>query len=262
LATPPPYRGYLLDLDGTLYLGDELILGAGEALRRLKARGARVMYMTNKPLYSAEAYARKLTALGIPAQTEEVLTSSLALATHMADHDRGARVLLIGEEQVAVDLQEAQCRFVTEPEAAEVVVLSWDRGFTYDKLSAAMRALRHGARLHVTHPDVACPMGGGESVPDCGALLAALRACTGREPDFIAGKPSPGMPLAALRRLGLPAEECLLVGDRLMTDIVCGRRAGLATALVMTGVTDAAALAAAPEEAKPDYVLRSVAELG
>lgn len=217
--------------------------------------------MTNKPLYSPEEYARKLSRLGIPATPEEVLTSSLALATYIGARHAGAKVLLVGEEQVAQDLQAAGCRLVEEPAEAAVVVLAWDRGFTYAKLDAALQALRAGARFYATNPDVACPMGGGRLAPDCGALIAALEACSGRAPDFVAGKPNPGVAEAALQRLNLQPHECLLVGDRLMTDIVCGRRAGLATALVMTGVTDAASLAAAPQEARPDYVLPSVAEL-
>jgi NagD protein len=262
VASPPPYRGYLFDLDGTLYLGEELIPGAREALERLRARGAKVMYMTNKPLYSADLYARKLSGLGIPAEPGEVLTSSLALASHMAAHDPGARVFVVGEAQVRHDLEAAGCHLVEDPAAAEVVALAWDRDFTYDKLNAAMQALLAGARFYATNPDVACPMGQGRIAPDCGALIAALEACSGRSPDFVAGKPSRGMPHAALRRLGLQPEDCLLVGDRLATDIACGRRAGLATALVLTGVTDLAALAEVPEEARPDYVLQSVAELG
>ncbi len=261
MPSPPPYQGYLFDLDGTLYLGEKLIPGAREALERLKRRGARVMYMTNKPLYSPEDYGRKLSALGLPATPEEVLTSSLALAAYLAAHDPGAAVLLVGEGQVAHDLQAAGCRLVEDPAEAEVVALAWDRGFTYEKLNAAMQALLAGARFYATNPDVACPLGEGRLVPDCGSLIAALTACSGRAPDFIAGKPSPGMAQAALQRLNLPPGECLVVGDRLMTDIACGRRAGLATALVLTGVTDAQALAAAPEEARPDYVLESVADL-
>ncbi len=217
--------------------------------------------MTNKPLYSPREYARKLSHLGIPAAPEEVLTSSLALAAYMGAHHAAARVLLVGEHQVAQDLQAAGCQLVEEPREAEVVVLAWDRGFTYAKLDAALQALCAGARFYATNPDVACPMGGGRLAPDCGALIAALEACSGRAPDFVAGKPNPGIAQAALERLGLQPHDCLLVGDRLMTDIVCGRRAGLATALVMTGVTDAASLAAAPDEARPDHVLASVAEL-
>ena len=170
-------------------------------------------------------------------------------------------MLLIGEEPVRADLEAAGVRFVEAPEEAEIVVLSWDRGFTYEKLNAAMQALASGARFYATNPDVACPMGGSTFAPDCGSLLAAVTACTGRKPDFVAGKPEPGMPQAALSRLGLEASECLLVGDRLETDIVCGKRAGLATAVVLTGATDEERLFAAPEEMRPDYVLRSVAEL-
>lgn len=257
----PQFRGYLFDLDGTLYLSEVLLPGVAEALARLRARGARLLYMTNKPLYSPEEYAAKLNALGLPAHPSEVLTSALALGTHMGRDDRGARVLLLGEAEVRRQVLAAGCEIVTDHEAADIVVLAWDRAFSYDRLDQAMQALRRGAKFYATNPDVACPLGGGQAVPDCGALIAALQACSGRAPDFVAGKPSPGMPEAALMRLGLPAAECVLVGDRLQTDIQCGRRAGMATVLVLTGVTDEAALAASPPEMHPDYVLNSVADL-
>lgn len=257
----PPFAAYLFDLDGTVYLSDIPLPGAIAALLRLKARGAQVMYLTNKPLYSPEEYATKLSGLGLPAEPEEVLTSSLALGSHLAAHDRGARVLVLGEAQVQRDVTAAGCRIVSDWREAEIVVLGWDRAFSYERLNAAMQAIRRGARFYATNPDVACPLGEGEAVPDCGALIAAIEACTGHAPDFVAGKPGPGMAAAALQHLGRQPEECLLVGDRLQTDMVCGRRAGMKTCLVLTGVTDEATLAAATGEAVPDYVLPSVAEL-
>ena len=228
---------------------------------RLRARGAGVMYVTNKPLYPPDEYAAKLTRLGLPTAPEEVITSVNVLADHVAQEYVGASVLVIGEQAVRDEIARAGARLVDDWREAEVLVASWDRGLTYAKLDAALQALLHGATYLATNPDAVCPVGPGQFVPDCGALLAALQAMTGRDPDFLAGKPGPRLALGALRRLGVAPEDAALVGDRLSTDITCGNRAGLVTIAVLTGEATAEAIAAAKGDARPDYVIRSVAEL-
>jgi HAD superfamily hydrolase (TIGR01450 family) len=259
--SPPPCRGYLFDLDGTIYLGEEVIPGAAEALARLRARGAKLMFVTNKPLYRPDTYAQRLTGLGIPAQPDEVLTSALALGDYMAQQAAGCRTLLIGEEVLREEVSRAGVIFTDDPTEAEVVAVGWDRAFSYDKLNAALQALRRGAKLYATNPDVTCPLGPDEFVPDCGALLAAITACSGHAADYIAGKPGPGLPATALARLGLAAQDCAMVGDRLETDITCGNRHGLQTIAVLTGVTTAQMAAEAQGEQRPAYVIASVAQL-
>ena len=257
----PYFQAYLFDLDGTVYLGEQVLPGAPEAIARLRARGAGVMYITNKPLYPPQEYAAKLTRLGLPTQPAEVITSANVLADYVAQEHPGARVLLLGEQAVRDELERAGAQLVDDWREAEVLVASWDRGLTYDKLDAGLQALRRGAVYLATNPDVLCPVGAGEFVPDCGALLAALKAMTGRDPDVMAGKPGPRLPLAALARLGVAPEKAALVGDRLSTDITCGNRAGMATIAVLTGEATRESIAAATGEARPDYVLDSVAEL-
>lgn len=261
MTRPPDLQAYLFDLDGTVYLGEESIPGVPEAIARLKARGAGVMYITNKPLSRPEEYAEKLIRLGIPAQPEEIITSSMVLADYLREHEAGARVLLISEEVVREDLTQAGLLFTEDPLAAEVVVLSWTRHFCYDQLNAALQALLRGARLYATNPDTVCPVDAGEVVPDCGAIIAAVQACSGRCPDYIAGKPGPMLPLGALARLGVAPQHAALVGDRLETDIACGNRAGMTTIAVLTGVATVETAGEAEGELRPDYVLTSAAEL-
>ena len=258
----PQLAAYLFDLDGTIYLGEDIIPGAPEAIARLKARGAGVMYITNKPLSKPDEYAEKLTRLGLPTTPEEIITSSMVLADYLRDHEPGALVFLIGEQVLRDDLAAAGMRLVEDWSDAEVVVLSWDRHFGYDKLNGALQALLRGARLYATNPDVVCPVDVGEVVPDCGAIIAAVHACSGRLPDYVAGKPGSMLPLGALARLGVKPADAALVGDRLETDIACGNRAGMLTIAVLTGVADRETAEAVEGERRADYVIESVAELG
>lgn len=259
MRAPTDFAAYLLDLDGTVYLGAELIAGADTAIASLRAAGRRVMFLSNKPIASRASYAEKLTHLGIPTGEEEVLNSSLALATQLGREMPGARAYVIGEAPVVEDLLAAGLRVVNDPALTDVVVVSWDRDFSYRKLDDALQALRRGARLVATNPDVACPMPGGAFVPDCGAIAAAVVACSGLAVEFYAGKPSPVLAELALQRLGCKPQECLMVGDRVETDIRFGHDAGMATALVLTGAGSLTPLAQL--SVQPDFVLESIAQL-
>lgn len=257
----PLFDAYLFDLDGTVYLGDQAIPGALECIERLKARGAKVMYVTNKPLSTPEEYAAKLTGLGIHTVPEEIITSSMVLAWYLEREQPEARVLLVGEENVREDLQRVGMRFVEDPAKADVVALSWTRSFCYNDLNAMLQALLQGATFVATNPDVVCPVDAGAVVPDCGALIAAVTACSGRTCDYMAGKPEPMLPLAALERLNVAPANAALVGDRLDTDIASGNRAGMSTVCVLTGVTSAAMAREAVDQMRPDYVIATVADL-
>ena len=252
-----PYRGWLLDLDGTVYLGERLITGADEAIRALRAAGRRVAFLSNKPLETRGDYARKLTRLGIPADPDDVINSSLVLARHLRGLDPGAPVYVIGEPPMLAEMR-AHGFEVREDERVRWVVIAFDRTFTYAKLNIALQAVKGGARLIATNPDRTCPVEGGE-FPDCAGMIAAVEAVTGKTVDAIVGKPSPIILEVALAALDVPAPEAVIVGDRIETDMMMGKRLGLSTILVLSGVTRAddpriAALA-------PDHVLRSIEEL-
>jgi HAD superfamily hydrolase (TIGR01450 family) len=252
-----PYRGWLLDLDGTVYLGDGLIPGADVAIAAIRAAGCRVAFLSNKPLQTRADYAAKLTRLGIPAVPDDVINSSLVLARYLRDRDPGAPVFVIGEPPMLQEMTEHGFE-VRRDERVRWVVIAFDRTFDYAKLNVALQAVMGGARLIATNPDRTCPVEGGE-IPDCAGMIAAVEAVTDRKVETIVGKPSPIILEVALAALSVPAREAAIVGDRIETDIVMGRRLGLGTVLVLSGVTRAedpriAAVA-------PDHVLQSIRDL-
>jgi HAD superfamily hydrolase (TIGR01450 family) len=250
-----PHRGWLFDLDGTVYLGEALIPGAAETIAALRADGRRVAFLSNKPLSTRADYAEKLTRLGIPTATDEVVNSSIVLARHLRTLDPGAPVFVIGEPPLIGELRTHGFR-VREDADVRWVVIAFDRTFDYAKLDTALQAVRrHDARLIATNPDRTCPVEGGE-IPDCAGMIAAVEAVTGKTVEAIVGKPSPIILQVALEALGVGAADSVIVGDRVETDITMGKRLGLATVLVLTGVTRPGDPRIA--ELAPDLVLPSI----
>jgi arabinose operon protein AraL len=252
-----PHRGWLFDLDGTVYRGEALVPGAAETIAALRAGGRRVAFLSNKPLYTRDDYAAKLTRLGIPAAPGDVINSSLVLARHLAKIDPGAPLFVIGEPPLVAELR-AHGFEVRADARVRWVVIAFDRTFDYAKLNTALQAVKQGARLIATNPDRTCPTEDGE-IPDCAGMTAAVEAVTDRRVETIVGKPSPIILEVALAALGVAAGECVMVGDRIETDIVMGKRLGLATVLVLSGITAAGDPRIA--EIAPDLVLPSIREL-
>src|SRR5213594_4556632 len=252
-----PHRGWLFDLDGTVYRGDALIPGADGAIAALRAAGRRVAFLSNKPLQTRADYARQLTRLGIPTNEDDVINSSLVLARHLASLDPGAPVFVIGEPPLIAELRAHGFEVRGDPRVRWVVI-AFDRTFDYAKLNTALQAVRQGARLIATNPDRTCPTEAGE-IPDCAGMIAAVEAVTGATVEVIVGKPSPIILETALATLDVPAADAVMVGDRIETDIVMGKRGGLATVLVLSGITRADDPRIA--EVAPDAVIRSIGEL-
>lgn len=253
-----PYPAYIFDLDGTVYLGDALLPTAGETIIHLRERGARTVFLSNNPTHSRAEYAAKLTHLGLPTPESDIIHSSTVLCDYLQAHLPAARLFVIGEAPLCETLQKAGFTLCDSAEGVQAVIASFDRTFTYRKLQIGFDALRAGARFFATNADPYCPVpGGGE--PDAGAIIAALEASTGRQVELVAGKPSPHMSAAILRLLNLPPQACLMVGDRLTTDIRMGLEAGMDTALTLTGATR-------PEEVsasryRPTYLIQRLGEL-
>jgi NagD protein len=267
VVTRPPIRrpdrlfaGYLFDLDGTLYLGDALIPGAALTVERLRSAGARTVFLTNNPTSLPADYAAKLSRLGIPAEREDVVSSTDALVGYLRANAPGARLLSISERLLADLLGSEGFEVVDDPARTDVVVVAFDRTFDYVKLTAAFRAVRAGARIVATNPDPYCPTPDG-GIPDCAAMLAAIEAATGRRAEAIVGKPSPHMAAAVTARLGLPSEDVVMVGDRILTDVAMARTAGMHAALVLSGATRPADLATTDVGLWPDFVLADVTQL-
>jgi arabinose operon protein AraL len=252
------FAGYLFDLDGTVYLGQVLLPTAGETLTALRHHGSRTIFISNNPTHPREEYAAKLTRLGVPTPVEDILTSPLVLVDFLRSRMPGACLFVIGEQPLCDELRRAGFELVEDAGHVDAVIASFDRTFVYRKLQIAFDAIRAGARFFATNPDRYCPVpGGGE--PDCGAIIAAIEACTNTKVEAVVGKPSHYMIEAALNLMQLPAVDCLMTGDRLETDVYMGQAAGMSTALMLTGTTPESALAASPIQ--PTYVLHRLGDL-
>ncbi len=228
------YSAYLFDLDGTIYLGDRPLPGAFETIAALRAAGRRTIFLSNNPTRTRQQYATKLTGMGIPTQVEDVVNSSSVLVQWLLLESPTARLFVVGEEPLKQDLQEAGFQLSEQAGEIDIVIASFDRTFVYRKLQIAFDAIRAGARLIATNPDRYCPTPtGGE--PDAASIIAAIEACTATRCEAIVGKPSPIMVQTIMGMLQLPSERCMMVGDRLETDIQMGLDAGMATCLVLTG---------------------------
>jgi len=254
----PRFKGYIFDLDGTVYLSERLIPRADEVVAGLRRQGGRVAFLSNKAIQTRETYAAKLNRLGIPVRTDDVINSSLVTARCLAQEAPSARIYVVGERSLVEELQRAGLRPAADPLRTDFVILSFDRTFHYGKLHFAYIAVMHGARIWATNADRTCPFEEGQ-VPDAASVIGAVEACTGAKVERVLGKPSPDIMRVAAEQMGVPLAECIMVGDRLETDMVMGRAAGAATALVLTGVTTHEALAAS--DVRPDFVLDSVADM-
>jgi NagD protein len=261
--------GIVFDLDGTVYLGDGALPGAVETVAYLRNRGVRVLFVTNKPLQSRADYADKLTRLGIPTPADDVITSTYVLGYHLAQHHPDLSYYVVGEQplrdelrdfglNIVADFDDQSPQEVIDTAGVDAVIVAFDRTFDYRKFNTAYQALRSGARFFATNADKVCPMPGG-GIPDAGGVIVALEHISGRKLELLAGKPSTLMMQVALSKIALPPERCMMVGDRLETDIFMGQQAGMLTAVVLTGVTtrEDVALMNTP----PDYVLENVGEI-
>ncbi|MFM1651700.1 HAD-IIA family hydrolase [Brevibacillus sp. B_LB10_24] len=252
-------KGFIFDLDGTVYLGDRLIDGAAEAIRSLRERGDKVVFLSNKPIATRESYAHKLTKMGIPTQLDDVLNSSLIVARYLQSVCKpGDRVLVIGEQPIREELRRHGIAMSQDPLNVEYVVLSWDRRFTYDMLNDLYQASIRGAKVIASNPDRTCPLEDGQ-IPDTGALIGALEGATGKPIDLVVGKPSTIAAEAAVQHLGLKHEDCYMVGDRLETDIKMGNDTGMNSVLVLTGISTKEMAETSPY--RPRYVLDSIKEI-
>lgn len=261
--------GFVFDLDGTVYLGESALPGSVEAIAELRRRGKQVLFVSNKPLEPRESYAAKLTKLGIPAAPDDVITSAYVLGHHLARTEPELRLYVVGEEALRTELRghglivlneffEQDDKEVIAPLGVDAVVVAFDRTLDYRKLNTAYQALRQGARFFATNGDKTCPMPGG-GIPDAGATIAALEYISGRKLELLAGKPSPLILETAIQRLGIPADQCMMTGDRLETDIFMGQAAGMATTVTLTGVATRADAMNMPHP--PTYIVDTLADI-
>jgi arabinose operon protein AraL len=252
------YEAYIFDLDGTCYLGEALLPAVEETIMHLRSLGKRTVFLSNNPTNPRQDYAERLTRLGLPTPATDVVNSSLVMIDFLNRRMPGARLFVVGEASLCRELEAAGFTLTEKPDQIDAVIASFDRTFNYHKLQVAFDAIRVGARFFATNADRYCPVPGGGQ-PDAAAMIAAIEASTGATVEAVVGKPSHYMAEAILGLLHLPPEHCIMVGDRLESDVLMGLQAGMAGALTLTGATSLDALAGS--DIRPTYVIRNLAEL-
>jgi glycerol-1-phosphatase len=254
------YDLVVFDLDGVVYLGDQVIPGAPEALATVRERGAPIAYATNNASRRAADVAALLTSLGVPAEPAEVTTSAQASAAVLAERlEPGAPVLVVGAPALAAEIAEVGLRPVESAGDRPVaVVQGYGPKVGWELLAEASVAIRAGASWVATNTDRTLPSPRGP-LPGNGSLVAVLTTALGRQPDLVVGKPAPTLFQQIAR--ARDAHRPLVVGDRIDTDIEGANRAGMDSLLVLTGVTQPEQLAGAPATQRPTYVSRDLTGL-
>ncbi|MEO8956926.1 MAG: HAD-IIA family hydrolase [Ktedonobacteraceae bacterium] len=250
------YSTYLIDLDGVIYRGNELLPGAKEFVAWLERHNKKYLFLTNNSFASEEQVLEKLAQLGIVSDTSHMLSAGQAAVQNIARRFPEAMVYLVGEAPLR-ELLEAYKLRVAELDAhvADVVLVGLDRTFDYQKLTGAILAIRAGAHFITINRDALLPVIGG-FVPGCGTMAAAIEAGCGVTPEVI-GKPEPTLLQEAMRMLGSQPDETVMIGDGLAVDIKGGKAAGTHTLLVLSGKDSQTDTDQSP--IKPDYVFQDIA---
>ncbi|WP_338728982.1 HAD-IIA family hydrolase [Haladaptatus sp. DJG-WS-42] len=253
------YRGAVVDLDGTVYRGDDLIPGVGGGIDHLRREGLNLVFFSNNPTKSPAEYKTRLAGHGLSVAEAEIASSATVTASYLTANYADGEVFVIGDPGLIAQFEAAGVTLTDDPQAADVLVGSWDKAFDYRKLTSALWAIQAGAAFIGTDPDRRVPIGDGRLIPGSGAIIHAIEGVAERPVDHVLGKPSEEAAELALSRLGVEPEECLVIGDSLHTDITMGARVGMTTVLVRSGVTTAENRDAVAVE--PDYVIDSLADI-
>lgn len=253
------YNLFLFDMDGTLYLGDQLYDFTKELLAKIREKGKRYLFMTNNSSKSVADYVKKLEKLGIEATEEDFITSSQATAYYLKLHHANARLYVCGTNSLKEELRNNGFVITEKLDDVDLIVMGFDTELTFKKLEDVSKLLltREDIPYIATNPDYVCPTEYG-SVPDCGSVCDMIYNTTKKRP-LVIGKPEPLMPQLAMRQHGYSKEETAVIGDRIYTDIKSGLNAGVTGVLVMSGETTQEILDASEE--KPHIVLKDAGEM-
>jgi HAD superfamily hydrolase (TIGR01450 family) len=257
------YDGYIFDMDGTIYLGSDLLPGAHRLILKLRELGKRVVFLSNNPTRDVGMYVDKLTKLGLPTPAEEIVTTVFTTTQWILQNAPDAVVYPISEEPLIRSLREAGIKISENPEEIDIVIASYDRTFTWKKLQIGFEAMWYyrRAKLICTNADHFCPFPGGRGELDAGAVVAALEDATQMKLAVNCGKPSRVMLDTIMNVMKLTTTQCITTGDRLYTEIKMGIDSGMDTALVFTGETTPEILAGWPAEGQPTYALDRIDRL-
>lgn len=250
---------YLLDMDGTLYLGNRLYPFTKELLKTFRDTGRKYLFLTNNSSKSTVDYVKKLGKLGIDATEEDFLTSAQATAFYLQKYHPGKKLYVCGTNSLKKELENQGFQITQDLSQTECVVMGFDTELTFQKLEDVCRLLLGNPKLPyiATNPDLVCPTEFG-SVPDCGSVCQMIYNATGHRPEVI-GKPGPLMAQLAMEKWGYTKEETAMVGDRIYTDVKSGLNAGITGILVMSGETTKEILEQSPD--KPHLVLEDASEI-
>jgi len=246
---------FILDMDGTFYLGDQILEGSLDFIKHIREKGMDFFFFTNNSSKSPEVYVEKLARMGLRVTKDKIITSGMVTIDYIKKRFKNPRIYLVGTKPLEEDFEQNGIKLVeTEPQA---VVIGFDTTLTYDKIMKACHFIRQGVPFIATHPDLNCPTENG-SVPDCGAMCAMITASTGVRPIYL-GKPYPETIQYIMDTLKCKKEDMVFVGDRLNTDIAIGVKNGVTTILVLTG--EATLADVEKSEIKPDFIVERLAEL-
>ncbi|MCD4549028.1 MULTISPECIES: HAD-IIA family hydrolase [unclassified Schaalia] len=257
------YDAYIFDMDGTIYLGDDLLPGAKRLIEGLRELGRPVRFLSNNPTKDPELYVDKLKKLGIPTPINEIANTVVTTVRWLTAHHPNATVFPISEEPLKKALRDAGIKISENPQEIDIVIASYDRTFDYRKLQIAFDAIWYHKRafLITTNPDRYCPFPGGRGEPDAAAIVGAITGCTGTTLTANMGKPEPIMLSAAIDGLNVDPARCIMVGDRLTTDIGMAIKTGMYSCLLLTGDSTLEEAEALDKSQQPTYVLDRIDHL-
>ena len=248
-------RNFIIDMDGVLVKGQQMIPGADQIINTLINNKNRFLVLTNNSIYTPSDLAHRLQTLGLSVNKEQIFTSAMATARFLASQKPNGKVFVIGEAGLNIALQEVA--YIITNVNPDYVVLGETNNYHFETITQAVRLIRNGAHFIATNPDLTGPVEGG-IVPACGAMAALIEKASGKPPFFV-GKPNPLMMRSALNYLGVHSENTVMIGDRMDTDIIAGIESGLETILVLSGVTKIGDISHYPYQ--PKHILQSIADL-
>jgi len=252
------YNGFIFDLDGTVYRENQLIHKANDAINQVVSKNKKFVFISNRTTSGKEIYAQKLNRFGISCRPEDIITTTEVTRDYLTENHQNERVFVIGEEPLINCLNKSGIETTKVVNEIDIVLISLDRTLTFDKFHIAQNALKRGARFFAANTDLTCPIENDE-IPDAGATIAALERLTDRNLEISFGKPSRLIIERALKKLNLPKNECLIIGDRIETDIAMGNYHGIDSALVLSGVTPK--YEKNGREIEPTYVIKDISLL-
>lgn len=251
--------GAIIDLDGTVYVGGDVLDGVEDGIQSLREVGTDVLFFSNNPVRTGQEYVDYLSERGIPVSDGQACSSGDVTTAYLKEAHPNDDILYIGSDGLREQFESAGLEVVTDGKQCDSLVVSWTPEFDYHDMRRVVATVEEETSFLGTDPDRTFQRSENEVIPGSGAIIGAVASAIGREPDAVLGKPSEQAQEFALSRLEQPPEECLVVGDRLDTDLALGERAGMTTVLVLTGVTDRSDLERSRVE--PDYVIDSLADI-